>query len=121
MLLLTLLLLLLLLQLQQPHLLQTKIEIETEMSLPEVFQFSVHTPPSLLSDSITEPEESTYQEELLSTPLLIEDTMFKLDLEEPLIEQHETCLVDWSPQEDMGSEFANAAQTNYRLWLGQAV
>lgn len=91
------------------------------MSLPEVFQFSVHTPPSLLSDSITEPEESTYQEELLSTPLLIEDTLFKLDLDEPLIEKGQRALVDWSPQEEMEGEFADAAQNNYRLWLGQAV
>lgn len=85
------------------------------MSLPEVFQFSV--PPSLLSDTTTEPEESTYQEELLlATPQLIEDEVFKLDLDETLIEdEHKDLrLISWQPDE---GEFANAAQHNYRLWL----
>ncbi|CAR26975.1 hypothetical protein ZYGR_0I02450 [Zygosaccharomyces rouxii] len=84
------------------------------MSLPEVFQFSV--PPSLLSDTITEPEESTYQEELLATPLLIEDEVFKLDMDETLIEEDHKNLELFSWQSD-DREFANAAQDNYRLWL----
>lgn len=84
------------------------------MSLPEVFQFSV--PPSLLSDTMTEPEESTYQDELLATPLLIEDEVFKLDLDEPLIEENHknSELFSWQPDD---GEFADAAQHNYRLWL----
>lgn len=84
------------------------------MSLPEVFQFSV--PPSLLSDTITEPEESTYQEELLATPQLMEDEVFKLDMDETLKEEDHkhSELFSWQPDD---GEFANAAQHNYRLWL----
>lgn len=104
---------------------------------------TVGGPPPLLSDSpfgLSEPdEELSYQEELLSSPLLYkserlishtakdytyagnnDDIIFTLDNEEEnsedlvIVPQQTARIANVSTYDD---DFANAAQQNYRLWL----